>query len=256
MWDQRIRTGIAELDAMLNGGFLSETANLVDGAPGTGKSTLGLQFIYEGIAQFDQPGLILAFDHIADHYCQTASNLGWDLGALENSGKLCLVVGDPGQLMAELCDGNGALQRGIQEIGARRVLVDSISHLQALAPDPSDLRRLMVHLVNGLKLEGVTSILTRESEQLFGPGPQVDEELAFLVDSYVLLRYVEIDSSIHRALLVLKLRGSDHAKDIREFEITGSGIQVKARFEGHEGILSGSPRRMADSFVKAFVRKQ
>jgi circadian clock protein KaiC len=71
-----------------------------------------------------------------------------------------------------------------------------------------------------------------------------------------MMRYVEIESAVHRALLVLKFRGSDHAKDIRRFEITPQGLKVQARFEGQEGIMSGSPRRsMTDSFVKAFVHR-
>jgi circadian clock protein KaiC len=79
-----------------------------------------------------------------------------------------------------------------------------------------------------------------------------DNDIAFVMDTYILLRYVEIESAIRRALLVLKLRGSDHAKDIRQYEITNRGIQVMSRFEGQEGILSGSPRRMAEAFDEAF----
>jgi circadian clock protein KaiC len=66
------------------------------------------------------------------------------------------------------------------------------------------------------------------------------------------LRYVEIDSAIHKALLVLKLRGSDHAKDIRQFSITDQGFRVQDKFVGREGIMSGSPRSMADAFREAF----
>jgi circadian clock protein KaiC len=76
-----------------------------------------------------------------------------------------------------------------------------------------------------------------------------------VADSYLLLRYVEIESAIRKALLVLKMRGSDHAKDIRQYDITKIGFEVQAKFEGREGILSGSPRRMADSFVEAFVKR-
>jgi circadian clock protein KaiC len=71
----------------------------------------------------------------------------------------------------------------------------------------------------------------------------------------VILRYVEIESTIRKALLVLKMRGSDHAKDIRQYDITAQGFEVQSKFEGREGILSGSPRRMADSFVEAFVKR-
>ena len=68
-------------------------------------------------------------------------------------------------------------------------------------------------------------------------------------------RYVEIESAVRKALLVLKMRGSDHDKGIRQFAITSRGVEVSATFEGREGIMSGSPRRMMDSFVQAFVRR-
>jgi len=83
-----------------------------------------------------------------------------------------------------------------------------------------------------------------------------EEGIAFIVDSYLLLRYVEIESAIHKALLVLKLRGSNHDKDIRQFQIGPQGIEVQAKFEGREGIMSGSPHRtMAESFIEAFVKR-
>ncbi len=90
---------------------------------------------------------------------------------------------------------------------------------------------------------------------LLGEAGGTDDALAFLVDSYVLLRYVEIESTIRKALLVLKMRGSNNDKGIRQFEITSRGIEVRTPFEGREGIMSGSPRRMVDSFVQAFVRR-
>jgi len=254
--NERVRTGIQELDTMLEGGFLSETANLVEGAPGTGKTTLGLQFIYNGITRFDEPGLVLAFEELSEQYYQDALGFGWDLRALEKAGKLRLVVTSPEMSMSELERAEGSMQAAVQEIGVRRVLVDSITHFRRLTTDAVELRRIMYNFINGLKREGLTAILTQESDQLFGSGPQAYDELAFLVDSYILLRFVEIDSAIRKALLVLKLRSSDHAKDIRQFDITAAGIQVRSRFEGREGIMSGSPRRMADSFIKAFVEKR
>jgi circadian clock protein KaiC len=97
--------------------------------------------------------------------------------------------------------------------------------------------------------------LTKETPALLGELP-TEESVTFVVDSYVLLRYVEIESAIHKALLVLKLRGSNHDKDIRQFKIGPQGIEVQAKFEGREGIMSGSPHRtMAESFVEAFVKR-
>jgi circadian clock protein KaiC len=149
----------------------------------------------------------------------------------------------------------GMIETHVAQMGARRVLVDSITHFQRLTIDPVELRALEYSFINGLKREGLTCLLTRESSALLGESPEGDSSIAFVVDTYVLLRYVEIESAIHKALLVLKMRGSDHAKDIRQFEITDHGVEVQSKFEGREGIMSGSPRRMADSFVEAFVKR-
>jgi circadian clock protein KaiC len=255
MEDERVKTGIHELDAMLGGGFLPETVNLIEGAAGTGKTILGLQYIYNGITRFDEPGLILAFEDFGDQYHADAQCFGWDLRALEDAGKLSFVATSPEATVAELQRAVGTVQEAIERVGARRALVDSITHFRRLAADPIELRRIAFHFVNGLKREGLTTVVTQESDHLLGSGSQVDDELAYLLDSYILLRYVEVDSVIRKALLVLKLRGSDHAKDIRQFDIDSGGIQVRSRFEGREAIMSGTPRRMAESFVKAFVQQ-
>lgn len=252
---QRVKTGIVELDEMLHGGFLPQTANLVEGAPGTGKTTLGMQFIYNGIVLYGEPGLILTFEEFPQQYYRDAASFGWDFRKLEQDGKLKVIMTSPEVSRLDLESVGGMVETLASEIGARRILVDSLSHFGRLSDDPVELRSIQYSFVNGLKREGLTAVLTKESNTLFGD-TYSEDDAAFMVDSYSLLRYVEIESSICKALLVLKLRGSDHAKDIRQFEITSRGIEVHARFEGQEGIMSGSPRHsMADSFVEAFVRK-
>ncbi len=251
---ERVKTGIKGYDEMLGGGFLCQTANLIEGAPGTGKTTLGMQFIYNGITQFNEPGLILTFEEFPQQYYRDSANFGWDFRALEQAGKLRILLISPEVSVRDLAQVGGVIERAAVELGARRVLVDSLSHFERVVDDPIELRQLVYGFINGLKREGLTSIITRESEALFGEGLAGDGNVAFVVDSYTLLRYVEIESAVRKALLVLKLRGSDHAKDIRQFEITAHGLEVQAKFEGHEGIMSGSPHRMAQSFVEAFVR--
>ena len=252
---QRVMTGVAGLDEMLYGGFLPQTANLVEGAPGTGKTTLGMQFIYNGITQFDEPGLILTFEEFPQQYYRDAASFGWDFKKLEAEGKLKVIMTSPEISRLDLENVGGMIETVANEVGARRVLIDSLSHFQKLTDDPVELRSIQYSFINALKREGLTALLTRESEAILGEAV-TDESAAFIADSYLLLRYVEIESAIHKAMLVLKLRGSDHAKDIRQFQITEQGIQVQAPFEGQEGIMSGSPHRtMAESFVEAFVRK-
>lgn len=252
---QRVKTGIPELDEMLHGGFLPQTANLVEGAPGTGKTTLGMQFIYNGIAKYDEPGLILTFEEFPQQYYRDAASFGWNFRELEKEGKLKVMMTSPEISRLDLETVGGMIETVANEIGARRILVDSLSHFEKLTDDPVELRGIQYSFINALKREGLTAMLTKESEAILGE-MYSDESAAFVTDAYLLLRYVEIESAIHKALLILKLRGSGHAKDIRQFEINAQGIQVQAPFEGHEGIMSGSPHRsMAESFVEAFVRK-
>ena len=251
----RVKTGIKGLDAMLCEGFLPQTANLVEGAPGTGKTTIGMQFIYTGIVQFDEPGLIITFEEFPQQYYHDAAAFGWDFEKLEKEGKLKVIMTSPEVTRVDLESVGGMIETYAAQMGARRVLVDSITHFERLTQDPMELRSLEYSFINGLKREGLTSLLTRENSALLGEASEGDSRIAFVVDTYILLRYVEIESTIRKALLVLKMRGSDHEKDIRQFEVTDHGIEVQSRFEGREGIMSGSPHRMADSFVEAFVKR-
>lgn len=252
---ERVKTGIAGLDEMLNGGFLPLTANVVEGAPGTGKTTLGMQFIYSGIVQYNEPGIILTFEEFPQQYYRDAAAFGWDFRALEAEGKLRVIMTSPEVTRRDLESMGGIIESMAEEIGAKRILVDSLSHFERLTRDPVELRSLQYSFINALKREGLTAVITHETPTLFGQTTEGDMNLAFVADSYILLRYVEIDSAVHKALLVLKLRGSDHAKDIRRFEITPRGIEVQSKFEGREGIMSGSPRRMAEYFEQAFVKR-
>lgn len=254
MSNDRVKTGIKGFDEMLQGGFLPQTANLVEGPPGTGKSTFGMQFIYNGIRYHNEPGLIVTFEEFPQQYYRDAESFGWDFRQLEREGKLRVIMTSPEVTRSDLESVGGTIETLAREMGARRVLVDSVSHFDQLTEDTVEMRAVVYGFINALKREGLTSILTRESPVLLG-SEEGDNAVAFVVDSYILLRYVEIESAIRKALLVLKLRGSDHAKDIRQFEITSQGIEIKSRFEGQEGILSGSPRRMAEAFVEAFGRK-
>jgi len=252
---ERVKTGIPGLDEMLCGGLLPQTANLVEGAPGTGKTTLGMQFIYHGIVACNEPGLILTFEEFPQQYYSDANNFGWDFRQMEQENKLRVVMTSPEVGKADLEKVGGRIECLVHEIGAKRILVDSLSHFERLSKDPAQLRSIVYSFVNALKREGLTAVLTRESVALLGEAKGVNDSFAFVVDSYVLLRYVEIESTINKALLVLKMRGSNHDKGIRQYEITSRGIEIQAPFEGQEGIMSGSPRRMVDSFMQAFVRR-
>ncbi len=241
---ERVETGITGLDQMLNGGLLQGSTCLVRGASGTGKTTLGVQFLYTGVVQKDEPGLLITFEEFPHFLHRDALSLGWDLKQLEAQDKLRIIFTSPEVFLSNLQAPSSALNRTIREWGVKRVLLDSIAHFTRLTGDPIKLREIYNHVVNGLKREGVTTILTGE-DRATGLTFRERGALSFTVDTVIIMRYVEIESTMQRAILILKMRGSAHDREIRRFEIKPGGMVVGDRFEDREGLLTGSPRRVA-----------
>jgi circadian clock protein KaiC len=238
---KRVKTGILGLDEMLSGGLFGGSTTLVRGAPGTGKTTLGMQFLYSGITEENERGLLISFEEFPLSLHRDALSFGWDLRKLEKEEKLRLIFTSPRIFLSSLQSPTSPLNRTIQEWDVRRVVLDSISHFTRTTRDSKELREIYNNIINGLKREGITSILTSEDS---GTSLSTEERgrISFIVDNIILMRYVEIDSAMQRAILVLKTRGSDHAKEIRRFELREGGLIVGTRFEGREALLSGSPR--------------
>jgi len=239
---ERVATGIAGLDEMLYGGFLPGSSVMVRGAPGTGKTTLALQFLYHGAAQLGEPGLWISFEEFPQSIFRDAQSLGWDLHKLERAGLLHMAFTSPEVFLKSLETPDSPLMQTILDKHIHRIALDSINHFTRLTADSQALRHIYTAVVNGLKREGLTSLLLAE-ENRADALPVLRGRIAYIVDTILLLRYVEIESAMQRALIVLKMRGSNHAKEIRRYEIARGGMVVRGAFQGQEGILSGSPRR-------------
>lgn len=238
----RALTGVAGLDDMLYGGLISGSVTLIQGAPGTGKTTVGMQFLYEGAAQQDEPGLLISFEQFPHTLYRDALTHGWNLRELEQEGKLRVMFTSPQVFMSSMQSPMSPISSAIRDMGVKRTVVDSMTHLQTLSRDPVELRSHYNLLINGLRREGITALLLSEDS---GPDFVRSDRgrLAFVVDAVILLRYVEIDSVMQRAVAVLKTRGSNHDNSIRRFEIARGGVVVGKVFEGREGLLTGTPRR-------------
>jgi circadian clock protein KaiC len=241
---ERVTTGIAGLDEMLSGGFLEGASVLLRGAPGTGKTTVGLQYLVHG-ARKGEPGLLISFEEFPQSLHRDAQALGWNLKELEDQELLHLHFTSPQVLLESLQSPDSSLSRLLLDGGIRRIVFDSVTHFTRVTNDPVELRKVYNTVINALKREQVTSLLLGEESgfenQRFEQG-----KLSYIVDAIVLLRFVEIDSTMQRAMVVIKMRGSHHAKDIRRFEINHKdGAVVTGVFEEREGILSGISHRIA-----------
>lgn len=240
---ERTPTGVAGLDQMLDGGLISGSIAMVQGAPGTGKTTLGMQFLYYGATQKDEPGLLVTFEHFPHTLYRDALAHGWNLRELEQEGKLRVVFTSPQVFLTSLQSPISPISSAIRDMGVKRVVVDSVTHFQSLTRNPVELRAYYNHLINALRREGITALLLSEdSSPDFVRGDR--GRLAFVVDTVILLRYVEIDSVMQRAVAVLKTRGSNHDPSIRRFEVQPGGLVIYEAFADRQGLLSGMPRRV------------
>jgi circadian clock protein KaiC len=254
MTTTRLKTGIPGLDQMTGGGFLKGDTTLVTGPPGTGKTTFGLQFLMQGIIE-SQNGVFVTIEETPEKIASDALNFGWDLRKLEAEGRLKVY-----QLRSEMLQSGGApimqCLDVINSIKAARVVIDPISLYSMNVHDPNDLRRELYAFVNYMKENGLTLLLTHEVPDIMARTPRIsDYGLEFIVDSIIMLQYVEIESEIRRSINVLKMRGSGHDMAIRRYSISEKGIEIESRFEGYEGIMSGTARKTgADAFMEAFRR--
>lgn len=241
MNQKRLATGIQGLDEMLRGGFLPGTVILVRGAPGTGKTSLAFQFLIEGARQGEM-GLFVTFEEFPNSLYRDAESLGFDLQALERAGKLRLIFTSPAVFLESLRDPGSALYRSLMDTAVRRAVVDSVTHFTRLTDDHIELRKIYTLLVNCLHREQITTLLL--SEERRSEYRRADRgALSFLTDGLILLRYVEVESEIQQAIVVLKLRGSDHAHEICHYTIDEGGLIIGEPFHGRQAILSGISHR-------------
>lgn len=248
---RRISTGIPGFDQMIGGGLYEKSATLIAGAPGTGKTTLGLQFLIGGIND-GQPGIMVTFEEFPEIYFRDALNFGWDLKKFQEDNLLKILFTSPIVFKAELERDMGYIDRIVAQTGARRILIDPINLYESYFEDEEN-RLSFNSLVNALKRNNLTSFLIVELPELFGELSSIGETLPFIVDNVVILKYLEIDSTVQKAILVLKTRGTEHATDIRKFDINEKGIYISNRFEDREGLLSTSSYRVpSEAFVEAF----
>jgi circadian clock protein KaiC len=144
----------------------------------------------------------------------------------------------------------------INSMKAKRVVIDPISLYSLNIGDPNDLRRELYAFVNYMKENELTLLLAHEVPDIITRVSRIsDYGLEFIVDCIIMLQYVEVESEIKKSINVLKMRGSDHDKAIRRYKITNKGIGIESRFEGYEGIMSGTARKTgSQAFVEAFRR--
>jgi circadian clock protein KaiC len=239
----RISTGVPELDEMMGGGIPAGDSILVAGPSGSGKSTLATQFIDAGGRSGDR-GVLVVFEEYSDEYIARAKSLGFNLDELIARGDLKIIYLRPLDLSVD--EALHELQSSVQGLGAKRAVIDSLSGFEvALAPTfREDFRESLYRMVGVLSDIGVTTLMTAEvtdsySELRFSP-----HEISFLTDNVILQRYAEMAGQLRKVITVVKMRSSEHSKDLRAYEITAGGIKLGETLSNYRGIITGVPSKI------------
>jgi circadian clock protein KaiC len=235
-----ISTGIPGLDEMLGGGTLTGNAVLIAGPAGAGKTTTAIQFIAEGVKQ-NEPGVMAIFEETTPKYLDQARGFGFDLEKMIEAGELEMVYIRPLDLSVD--ETLYAIQAAVDRVGAKRVVMDSISGLQAaLAPTfEQDFRESLYRLLGAMTGVGITVMMTVELTENYNELRFTPHIVSFLTHDIILQRYVEIEGQLRRMLTVVKTRGRKHSSDLRSYEVTGKGIVVGEVLRQYRGLITSVP---------------
>lgn len=237
----RLSMGVPELDEMMGGGIPLGDSLLVAGASGTGKSVLGTHFIAEGI-KHGEPGIMAVFEERPEDCIRRAKHLGQDLETPEREGKLKILYLRPLDLSVD--ESLQAILDAVEDLDAKRLVIDSLVGFEmALAPGfRTDFRESLYRMMASLTNTGVTVLSTVELDESFTEFRFSHYMVSFLADDIIRLRYVDIDGVLRRILAVIKMRDSNHSKDIREYEITDKGLSLTdRRLNEYRALITGIP---------------
>jgi circadian clock protein KaiC len=233
----RVSSGVAEVDAMCGGGLFRDSIILVSGATGTGKTLLATHFVAAAVAANERV-LLVCSEESRDQLVRNAASWGVNYEDAEQGGLLRIVARYPEVMGLE--DHLLQLHRTIADFRPTRAAIDSISAFERVATVPL-FREFVIGLTSYIKQEGITGLFTNTTALLPGGSSVTESHFSTITDAVLLLRYVELYGEVRRGLAVLKVRGSSHQREIREYVIDGTGMHVKEPFRNVHGIISGTP---------------
>lgn len=231
---QRIPTGTPDLDDMLMGGLPQGHSLLVAGPSGAGKTILGTCFLQQGV-RLGEKGVSMSFEKGTSRLRNGA------LARMVQAGEVTIIESRMIDLtIDELLD---ELLATIDRTKARRVVIDSLSELALyLAPEGrTQLRAVVFRMLSALAKRNVSVLVTMGVDDDFTRLRLSQAEVAYLTDAIVLMRFGESAGQLRKFISVVKVRGSAHSHDLREYLIGGDGIEIQPIGTEYEGVLHGLP---------------
>jgi len=223
----RAPTGIPGLDPIIEGGLRRGTATLVGGGPGTGKSTLALQYLVQGAQKFNEPGIYISFEETKESIEELGMQFGWNLQQMESEKSLIVREYTPEQLDKILESGGGSLRDLIDSMSAKRIVIDSVTAFMLLYEGEIAQRRACLQLFRSLSKWGCTTIAIAEEQ---GSTGSHEASVLEYETSAVILLYNERKGDLRqRSLEIFKMRGTKHAGRIFPMRVDEHGVEVYPR---------------------------
>jgi len=233
----RMSLGVASLDRMMGGGVSEGTSTLVLGSSGTGKTILGLHFLAAGLAR-REPALYFGFFESPPRLLRKGDELGLKLSQHVEKGSLEVIWQPTGELIMDALAER--LLEGIQRRKVKRLVIDGLAGFEESVVRPERLAHFFKSMTNELASLGVTTILTEEMRELFGPEIVVPlNGVSGVAENIILVRQIEIASELKRAIAVMKTRETSHDSMLRELNITDQGLEVGDPFPAQGAVLTG-----------------
>ena len=244
---ERIATGVPKLDAMLEGkGFYRGSTILVSGTAGTGKTSLAATFA-DAACKRGERCLYFAFEESPSQIIRNMGSIGIDLAKWVKKGLLHFHSARPSLYGLEMH--LLTFHKVINEFNPQVFIVDPISNLSA-AGTATEVKSILTRLIDYLKMKNITTFLT-DLTHFIGSLEHTSEEISSLIDTWLLLRDIELNGERNRGLYILKSRGMAHSNQIQEFLLTNQGIDLIDIYTGSGDVLTGSARATQEAGEKA-----
>ncbi|SDM50119.1 KaiC domain protein, AF_0351 family [Halogranum gelatinilyticum] len=222
----RIRIGIEGLDEMILGGVPKRSLMVAIGSAGTGKTTFGLQFLQEALEN-GESAVYITLEESREAILSTAEEKGWPFRKYDREGRLAIIALDPIEMANSLASIRNDLPRLIDDFGASRLVLDSVSLLEMMYDHPSKRRSEVFDFTRSLKEVGVTTMLTSEASEE-SPYASRHGIVEYLTDAVFVLQYVRPSDfrETRLAVEIQKIRDANHSRETKPYEITNEGISV------------------------------
>ena len=242
----RLTTGVPGLDEMMGGGIPSGDALMIVGPTGSGKSTFAMQFASAALGRAEN-GVIVVFEEYPEEYLTRAVKLDPAFEEHVKADTLRIIYLRPLDLSVD--ETLAELLEAVDAIGATWAVIDSVSGFEiALAPTyREDFRESLYRLVGALTASAVTVVMTAEVVQSDVDAGFTTDRVSFITDDIIVQRYVELDGHLRTVLVVVKMRGSVHSRELRRYELTSAGAVMGDALAGYHGIMTGVPSLEARS---------